>query len=73
MVEEGKWLLGLTSFECTKSVFNITNENNLFSVTTPGHWETKSDEKSSDEINKLLELRSKDGIELHVEQFRKKG
>ena len=25
--EEGKGLLGVTSFECTKSVVNITNEN----------------------------------------------
>ena len=28
LVEEGKWLLGVTSFQCTNSVFNITNENN---------------------------------------------
>ena len=25
LVEEGKWLLGVTSLECTNSVFNITN------------------------------------------------
>ena len=40
LVEEGKWLLGVTSFECTNSVFNITNENNSFSITIPGHWES---------------------------------
>ena len=28
LVEEGKWLLAVSSFECTNSVFNITNENN---------------------------------------------
>ena len=28
LVEEGKWLLGLSSFDCTNSVFNITNDNN---------------------------------------------
>ena len=28
LVEEGKWLLEVTSLECTISVFNITNENN---------------------------------------------
>ena len=28
LVEEGKWLLGVSSFECTNSVFNINNENN---------------------------------------------
>ena len=42
LVEEGKWLLGVTSFECTHFVFNITDENNSFSITIPGHWENKS-------------------------------
>ena len=37
LIEEGKWLLGVTSFECTNSVFNITDENKLFSITIPGH------------------------------------
>ena len=44
--EEGKWLLGATSFEATNSVFNITNENNSFSITIPGHWNSKSAEKN---------------------------
>ena len=30
LIEEGKWLLRLSSVECTKSVFNITNDNNSF-------------------------------------------
>ena len=38
-----------------------------------GHYETESAEKTIDELNKLLELRSQNGIELHVEQVRKKG
>ena len=46
LVEEGKWLIGVTLFDCTNSVFNITNENNLFSIIIPGHWQTKSDEKN---------------------------
>ena len=50
LIEEGKWLLGVSSFECTNSVFNITNENDSFSITTPGHWQTKSDEKIIDEL-----------------------
>ena len=72
MVEEGKWLLAVSSFECTNSVFNITNENNSFSIIIPGHWETESAEKTIDELNKLLELRSQNGIELHVEQVKKR-
>ena len=30
LVEEGKWLLAVSSFESTNSAFNITNENNSF-------------------------------------------
>ena len=71
--EEGRWLLGVSSFGCTNSVFNITNENNSFSIIVPGHYETESAKKTIDELNKLLELRSQNGIELHVEQVRKKG
>ena len=46
LVEEGKWLLGVTSFECTKSVFIISNENNTFSINIPGHCSTKSAAKN---------------------------
>ena len=70
LIEEGKWLLGVSSFECTSSVFNITNENNSFSITITGHWQTKSDEKNIDELNKLLELRS---LESHVKEVKKRG
>ena len=30
LVEGGKWLLAVSFFECTNSVFNITNEKNSF-------------------------------------------
>ena len=36
----------------------------------PGHWLTKSDEKTIDELNKLLDLRS---LDLHLEEVRKRG
>ena len=70
LVEEGKWLLGVSSFECTNSVFNITNENNSFSIITPGHYETEFAEKMINDLNKLLELMS---LELHVQEVRKRG
>ena len=73
LAEEGKWLLAVSSFECTNSVLNITNENNSFSVTIPGHWKSESAEETINELNKLLELRSQNDIDLHVEQVRKKG
>ena len=70
LLEEGKSLLAVSSFECTNSVFNITNENNSFSIIIPGHYESESAEKTIDELNKLLELRS---LELHVNEVRKRG
>ena len=75
LVEEVKWLLGVTSFECTNSectnsVPNITNENNSFSITIAGHWQTEYAEKTIHELNKLLELRS---LELHVKEVSKRG
>ena len=69
LVEEGKWLLTVSSFEYTNSVFNITNENNSFSIIIPGHYETEFAEKFIDDLNKLLELKS---LELHVEEVRKR-
>ena len=69
LAEEGKWLLGVSSLECTNSVFNITNENNSFSIIIPGHYQTEFAEKITDDLNKLLELKS---LELHVE-VRKRG
>ena len=70
LFEESKWLLAISSFECTNSVFNITDDNNSFSIIIPGHYQNKSDEKIIDDLNKLLELRS---LELHVEEVIKRG
>ena len=70
LVEEGKWLLGLSPLECTNSVFNITNENNSFSIIIPGHYQTEFAEKMINDLNNFLELKS---LELHVEEFRKRG
>ena len=49
--EEGKWLLRVTYFECTNSVFNKTDVNNSFSITVPSRWETNSAEKTIDKKN----------------------
>ena len=70
LVEQDKWLLAVSSFECTNSVFNITNENNSFSIIIPGHYQNKSDEKTINDLNKLLELKS---LELHIEEVKKRG
>ena len=70
LVEEGKWLLGVSSFECTNSVFNITNENNSFSIIILGHYKTEFAEKVINDLNEIYELKS---LELHVEAVRKRG
>ena len=62
--------MAVSSFECTNSVFNITDENNSFSIIIPGHYQNKTDEKTIDNLNKLLELKS---LELHVEEVKKRG
>ena len=70
LFEEDKWLLAVSSFECTNSVFNITNENDSFSIIIPGHYKTVFAEKVINDLNKLYELKS---LELHVEEVRKRG
>ena len=70
LVDEDKWLLGVSSFECTNSVFNITNENNSFSIIIPGHYQNKTDERTIDDLNNLLVLKS---LELHVKEVKKRG
>ena len=62
----------MTSFDAIISVFNIIDEKNSLSTTTPGHWKAKTAKKAIDKLLKLLGLRSQNDIELHVEQFRKK-
>ena len=70
LVEEGKWLMAVSLFDCTNSVFNITNENNSFSIIIPGHYKTEFAEKVIIDHNKLYELKS---LELHVDAVRKRG
>ena len=70
LIEEDKWLLAVSSFECTNFVFKITDDNNSFSIIIPAHWETEFAGNTIDELNKLLELRS---LELHVNEVRKRG
>ena len=69
LIEEDKWLLAVSSFKCTNSVFNITNGNNSFLIIIPGHYQNKSDEKIIDDLNNLLEFKS---LELHVKEVRKR-
>ena len=73
LVEEDKRLLAVSSFECTNSVFNITDKNNSFSIIIPGHYSSKDDEITFERLNTLLERRSENGIELHVQEVKYRG
>ena len=70
LVEEGKWLLRVSSFECTNSVFNITNEINSFSIIIPGLCQSEIAAKMISDLNKFLEFNS---LELPVKEVRKRG
>ena len=73
LAEVGKWLLAVTSFEGTNSVFNMTDENNSFSFSTPAHWTPENGEKFINKLNNLLEVWSENSIESHVEEVWKRG
>ena len=70
LIEEDKWLLAVSSFECTNSVFNITDDNNSFSIIIPAHWESEFADKIIDELNRILNLKT---LDLHVNEVRKRG
>ena len=63
----------MTFFECASSVFLKTNENNSFSISTPGHRNSEDGEELITMLNRLLELRSKKDIELHLKEIEKRG
>ena len=63
----------MTSFEATKSVFNTTDENNSFSILTPGQWSPEDGEELNKKLKELLELRSENNIELDVKEVKKRG
>ena len=74
LIEEGKWLLAVTSFEATISVVNITEENNNFSISIPGCWRKPNylEDGIIDKLKNLLTLKSQNDFQLHVQEVRKK-
>ena len=69
LFEEGKWLLAVTNFAGTNSVFSITDENS--NTTTPGQRTPERGGKIIDNLNKLMELRFENDIQLHVKEVEK--
>ena len=62
----------MTSFELTNSVFNITDENISFSITTTGDWSSRGSAETIYKLQKLLELRFENHIDLHVKEVEKR-
>ena len=75
MFEEGTWLLAATSFETTNIVFNLTDENNSFSILALGYCRIANflPEGVIDKLNELLQLRSQNDIEFHVKRSGNRG
>ena len=70
LVAEDKWLLAVSLFDCRNSVFNISDENNSFSITIPGHWQNNFEEEIVNTLNGALEVKS---LESHVAAVRHRG
>ena len=64
--------MAVTSSETTNSVFNITDENKSFSITTPGYWCSRGGAGTIQKIQLLAELRSQNDVDLHVEELGKR-
>ena len=63
----------MISSEATNSVFNVTNKNNKFSISTPDHWSSEDSEELFNKLNKFLEVRSENDVELLGEEVEKRG
>ena len=75
VVEEGKELLAAISFEATNCNFKTSDENNSFSIGTPGYWRIPNflPEGIIDRLKKLIELRCQSDNELRVKEVKKRG
>ena len=66
-------VIAVTSFEATNCVFNITDKNTRFSISSPYDWILVGGEELINKLKKLLEVRSQNDIELHGKDFEKRG
>ena len=71
--EEGKPFFAVTYFDATISVYNIANENNVFSISTTRYWSPKSAEETINLLKELIKLTSRNDIELQFKEVKKRG
>ena len=70
--EEGKWLLAVTCFEATNSVYNTLVEKISFSITISGYWFSTGGGSTINKQQKSLELRRQNRMVFHVKQVIKR-
>ena len=73
LVAEEKWLLAVTSLETTNCIFNKTNENSSFSISTPSYWPPGDGEELISKLNNFIKPRFEIDIELHVKELKKRS
>ena len=71
--EVGEWLLAVTCFEATNSVFILAAGNNSFSILTLGYWSPRGNEETIDKLSETLELTFQNDIEVHLMVVEKRG
>ena len=73
--DEGKWLLAVTSFEATITVFKRADENNSFEIIKPGSWKIPSclEDNVVDKLKNLRKPKHENNIELQVLEVRKRN
>ena len=62
-------VIAVTSSEATNSVFNKTDKNTSFSISSRSYWIPVGGEKLFNKLKKLLEVRSQNDIEIHGKDF----
>ena len=58
----------MTGFEATISVFKITDESNVSSISTPSYWTPKGGEETINRLSEILEHTSQSDFELQVKK-----
>ena len=73
--EEGIWLLVVTFFETTNSVYFKSDKNKNSTISIPGRLRIPNslEDGVNDKLKKLLKLKSPNDIELRVQRNTKRG
>ena len=62
--------IGSDFFEVKDSVLRITDENNIFAISTPGYFPPRRGSETIIKLREMLELREQNDSDLHVEEIR---